>query len=196
MGMMKRLAEQVSIEMGLRGEITDAVLAEADRRLKLRERTRRAREIARTLRLGYMECAGEYHPDAEEFPFEVEVERFLVFNMTDGGDDGWVDFDEDWDAVVARIRSFVFDEWGFCDVFDLDRDDYATPLILEIDVTVRVLDDPPATQGEATPEGAMPAPRGEWKQFSCPKCGHRLGEGYEADHPGLYDECRPDEEED
>jgi hypothetical protein len=194
---MKRFAEEVSIAMGLDGEITDEVMAEADRRLKLRERTRRALEIARTLRLGYMEC-GHFFPDDPEEPFQGDepVSRFLVFNMTDGGDDGWVNFDEDWDGVVGRIDSFIQDEWGLVDVYDLDRDDYATPLNLDIDVTVRVRDDPPATQGEATPEGATPAPRGEWKQFWCPKCGHPLGEGYQADYPGLDADPGPDEEDD
>jgi hypothetical protein len=193
MGQMKRHAELVSIEMGLGGEITDEVMAEADRRLKRRERTRRALEIAANLRLGYMECAGCYDADAtpDGHPFEDEVARFLIFNMTDGNDDGWVDFAEDWDGVVGRIRAFVFDEWGLVDVYDLDRDDYATPLNLDIDVTVRVRDDPFATQGDATP-----SPRGEWNQFSCPKCGHPLGEDYQMDYPGLGADPGPDEEGD
>lgn len=33
MGMMKRYAEDVSVDMGLEGEITDGVLEEAQRRL-------------------------------------------------------------------------------------------------------------------------------------------------------------------
>jgi hypothetical protein len=60
MSRMKHYAEQVSIDMGLGGELTDEVLAEADRRLKQREWAMALQEKARELLGGSTESLDEW----------------------------------------------------------------------------------------------------------------------------------------
>lgn len=89
----------------------------------------RAVEIAGTLNLGYMHAAGETVEDAD-------VKRFTVYSMTDGDDDGWVDFFD----TAAEVATFIFekvrDEWGVQAVFDLHAQDYGLPLELGMTVTI------------------------------------------------------------
>lgn len=87
---------------------------------------KRAMTIASDLRLGYMASSGEYddeieispEPDEQKNPWD-EMGRFMIFSMTDGFDDGWVDFLDTPKEVLNKIRTMIGDEWGFCNLWDL-----------------------------------------------------------------------------
>ena len=94
------------------------------------ELLRRAREVAGRLDLGYMVASGEYdrgRPEGQN-PFPEDVARFMVYDTTDGGDDGWAHFYATPQLLAAAVAGLMTDEWGPHSVFDLEAEEYAQPI--------------------------------------------------------------------
>ena len=71
------------------------------------------------------------------------MRRFMVVTSTDGGDDGWLDFEDEVSPVEGRIGGLVRDEWSLTGVWDLNRDDLE-PLKVTVSIDM---------EGEAHPSG-------------------------------------------
>ncbi len=84
-----------------------------------------------------MSGSGDFRPGDEEHPFEEEIDRYMVYTHTDGGDDGWIDFYSTIDSASEAIKALIHDEWGFGAAYDLDADRYSDYLPL-IEVNVKL----------------------------------------------------------
>lgn len=99
-----------------------------------KELTKRALKVCKGLNLSYM-MDGESYAPGGDVPFDEDPQRFMVFNQTDGGDDGWVDFYPTPMAVARAVAQFVEDEWGLTAIYDLEADDYETVRLADVTVT-------------------------------------------------------------
>ena len=65
------------------------------------------------------------------------VRRYMVVTNTDGGEDGWVEFEETVPAVEDRVNRLLGEEWGLAGVWDLDGEgDDLAPLPVTIIVQI------------------------------------------------------------
>lgn len=96
------------------------------------KRLSRAIEIASGLDLSYMADSGEY--TEEDNSFVCDIERFMIFEQTDGCDDGWVTFVESVEDAEYHIADACGGEWGVAAVYDLDAVQYKEPVTIEFDL--------------------------------------------------------------
>jgi hypothetical protein len=65
------------------------------------------------------------------------MRRYMVVTSTDGGEDGWVEFEETVPAVEDRVNRLLGEEWGLAGVWDLDGEgDDLAPLPVTIIVQI------------------------------------------------------------
>jgi hypothetical protein len=61
----------------------------------------------------------------------------MIATNTDGGEDGWVEFEETVPAVEDRVNRLLGEEWGLAGVWDLDGEgDDLAPLPVTIIVQI------------------------------------------------------------
>jgi hypothetical protein len=87
--------------------------------------------LCQKLEHGYMMESGADPEDAFD-----PADRYLVHTMTDGCDDGWIDFMPTLQEVAAKVAECVSDEWGVVGIYDLWSSDYKSELQLDLEIVI------------------------------------------------------------
>ncbi len=100
------------------------------------QRLARAREIVAVHEIAGLDYMIDdpLHPD-EDTP----VERYVLITCTDhsaDAGDAWLEFVADTDELLRQIAHLMRDEWGLDGVWDLDADDYLTPLPVRVTIGI------------------------------------------------------------
>lgn len=90
-----------------------------------KELTCRAIEVAGSLDLGFMSESGSFDPTDSESPFGFEdIGRYMIYQTTNNGSDGYVVFADDRHQAEHKIAAMATDDWCVMAVYDLERDEY------------------------------------------------------------------------
>lgn len=102
------------------------------------ERMQRAREIVAEHEISGLDYMTE-NPLAEDS--EATLDRFMIVTHTDHSadhGDAWIETVGTPVAMVNQVSHLLRDEWGLHGVWDLDSEDYLSPLPVSVAVSVEV----------------------------------------------------------